>query len=218
MQHCFAGTQSIAIGADHGRSALTKTFVEKDEPAVSYHIRLCSGRRLTWTGELYKERMREVGARVELATFDHVSLERTPCYGSRPAYRVMVSGTGQVSYEGFSHVDRVGLATKQLDDEAIAQLIAALNEARVFSLRESYRSQLDGCPSVWTDNPSVIMEVSAAGRVKAINHYLGCRAYSPNNPELDVPYPEALTLLEKHVDEIIGTREWTGWPRDEGSK
>jgi len=163
--------------------------------------------------KLYEAHERELGAKKLLSSFDQISLERTSCYGPCPVYRVSVSGTGDVSYEGFSDVERVGTASKHLDAESMRRLLAALNEARYFGFRDSYRTELDGCPGVATDNSTVITSVSAEGRVKRIDHYLGCEQYDPNGSGADVIYPAELASLEEHLDEIIGTREWTGWPR-----
>jgi hypothetical protein len=52
-----------------------------------------------------------------------IRLERTACYGTFPAYKVTIYGTGEVIYEGKSHVRVVGTRRAQIPPHTAAQLI-----------------------------------------------------------------------------------------------
>ena len=114
----------------------------------------------------YRSRSTKSGKRIE--AFDELSIERTPCYGLCPTYRITISRTGEVQYEGIAHVAVKGAASAQLGDAELQQLISAVNDADFFALRDSYVDELDGCPTVWTDNASVIITVKAVGQRKTI--------------------------------------------------
>ena len=167
---------------------------------------------LTFLGVLtfavFQARKREIGSRKTISAFDWISLERTECFGSCPAYRMTVTSTGDVTFEGYSSVACVGTRRKHIDSKTIQKLTDALNQASVLGFRDSYRNELDGCPSLWTDNPSAITTVSINGQVKRINHYHGCQEVDANAPEREKPYPAQLTLLEDRIDEILETGDW----------
>lgn len=144
----------------------------------------------------------------QLPAFDEVSLERTACYGFCPEYTVTVLATGEVRFEGRRSVAVVGVAQDHLTRDQMQRILSAINAADVFALRDSYATELDGCPAVWTDNPSAIIRVRAGERVKTIRHYLGCRDLNEKHPELERTYPHGLTDLEEAIDSIIDTSRW----------
>jgi hypothetical protein len=144
-----------------------------------------------------------------IGRLEQVSLERTTCYGSCPAYRVTVFGDGRVEYEGKRFVKIKGKRMKRLDAKVIRRLTDEIERVSYFGLRDSYDSATDGCPTTWTDNPAAITSVRAGGKTKRIHHYLGCREDA--GPAANgKSYPRSLTTFEDRIDMIAGTAEWIG--------
>ena len=132
-----------------------------------------------------------------------ITLERTICYGTCPSYRLTGSASGAVTFEGREFVRVKGISRLNITDEKVRQLIALFDDAGYFSLKDRYESEKDGCPEVWTDNPSVVVSIRMNGKSKSISHYHGCQAGDGKSI-----YPKALAVLEDKIDKIVGTERW----------
>jgi hypothetical protein len=139
---------------------------------------------------------------------EQVTLERTVCFETCPAYRVTISGDGSVKFEGKSYL-KAGIRTKRIDAKALRELADEVERVHYFDLRNQYVSTEDGCPMSWTDNPSANTSVRTARGTKTIHHYLGCRERERAD-SVGRPYPPALTTFEDAIDRIAGTAEWIG--------
>jgi hypothetical protein len=128
-----------------------------------------------------------------------ITLERTACFGRCPVYRLAVSSTGAVSYEGTANVRRIGAATGQVPADRVTELVSELEKAGYFSFADRYTSAELACGRYVTDLPSVITSVTFEGRTKRIEHDHGCGAA-----------PGALVLLERRIDEVLGSSQFTG--------
>jgi hypothetical protein len=128
-----------------------------------------------------------------------VALERTPCFGGCPVYRIAVSPAGLVSYEGKANVRRIGTATAQIPPQEVDSLLRELERAGYFTFADRYAASEPTCRRYSTDSPSVISSATFRGRTKRIEHDYGCGGV-----------PGALTVLEKRIDEVLGSGKWTG--------
>lgn len=124
--------------------------------------------------------------------FKKLSLARTGCYGTCPAYQVSVDSIGNVTFQGEMFVYKRGIFIWKINEERVKQLNDLLND---FCFREYvYKTPEDFA----TDNPSCIMNVIFSdGFEKEIDHYHG--DYFSGI--------ERLNLLEKSINRIIGTRK-----------
>src|SRR5688500_4383846 len=63
-----------------------------------------------------------------------VTLERTPCLGMCPTYRVTIHGNGKVSWEGIENVVAMGRldGPRQVSRDELAQLSYLIDEAKFF--------------------------------------------------------------------------------------
>jgi hypothetical protein len=127
-----------------------------------------------------------------------ITLERTACFGRCPVYRLAVSPAGAVSYEGTANVRRIGAATGQVPADSVTALLSELEEADYFSFADSYTSNDPTCGRYATDLPTVMTSVTMQGRTKRIVHDHGCAA------------PGALDVLERRIDEVLGSSQFTG--------
>jgi len=126
-----------------------------------------------------------------------VTMERTPCFGTCPAYKLTVYGDGRVVYEGNMFVAVEGQQTTTISQDAVQELVAALENTEFFSLEDDYSAPA-------TDLPSTITTVTLDGQSKTINHYGVC-GYS----DIDTA-PKELCDLENKIDEITNSAQWVG--------
>jgi hypothetical protein len=127
-----------------------------------------------------------------------ITLERTACLGGCPVYRVAVSRSGAISYEGKAHVRRMGAATGQIQADQVGALLSELDDAGYFSFADRYTPTEPACGRYSTDSPTAITTVRLSGRTKRIEHDYGCDAA-----------PEALVVLERRIDEVLNSAQWT---------
>lgn len=132
-----------------------------------------------------------------------VTLERRPCHGTCPVYRVSVrelgDGRGVVRWVGERNVARTGTATDTVGREALAVIAAAVTRADYFALPARYAFREPSCPTYAADAPVVATTVRRGARTHAVEHDYGCAAA-----------PESLTALEAAIDSAAGTARWIG--------
>jgi hypothetical protein len=125
--------------------------------------------------------------------FDEVSMERTTCFGTCPAYTVVVRGDGKITYTGHHYVKVVGPSSSWLAPSARIALAEAFEKAGYFSMQDEYANVNP------TDFPWVKLSFKGGGREKAINHYTA-----------DSSAPAALDLLEQDFDRIVEIEQFIG--------
>jgi uncharacterized protein DUF6438 len=138
-------------------------------------------------------------AQAEPGVHPTITLERTACFGSCPVYRVSVTDSGAVTYQGKEHVRRTGDANARIPPTQVAALLSEIEQSGYFSLDDRYVASEPGCGRYATDSPTVITSVTLRGRTKTITHDYGCSSV-----------PGALTILERRIDETLGSGQWTG--------
>jgi hypothetical protein len=125
-----------------------------------------------------------------------ISLQRTSCFGSCPVYSVRIDARGTVTYDGEQCVRVIGRRTARVDRAVVAGLLARAEHIRFFEMRDAYRvlTNPDGTETVVTDLPTQIVTVTANGRSKRVEGYLGA--------------PDALAAFEREIDDAARTRRW----------
>ena len=128
----------------------------------------------------------------------HITLERTPCFGTCPVYTVSIDGAGLVRFVGRRFTAHTGEATDTIPPAQVDSLVAELRAGGYFDFAESYVHGEPACGRYSTDSPSVITSVAAGEQRKEIRHDYGC-----------ADAPRALAGLERRIDEVAGTAKWT---------
>ena len=128
-----------------------------------------------------------------------ISLERGPCFGTCPVYKVTLDRSGAVRFEGRRFVADTGLSTGSVAPARVDSLLAELEAAGYFGLADVYRMGEPACERYATDLPTVITEVRLGERVKRVEHDRGC-----------ADAPEVLSRLESRIDEVAGVGKWIG--------
>ncbi len=83
--------------------------------------------------------------------------QRTPCYGTCPAYTATVFADGRVEYEGQRFVPVLGKHTLRLPPATVADMLAAAQRINFSQLEERYSRNT-------SDLPATIITVHPAGQ------------------------------------------------------
>jgi hypothetical protein len=116
-----------------------------------------------------------------------ITMQRTPCFGTCPAYTVTITGDGRVEYEGKQFVHVTGRATATISPAEVAALVEAFDKAGYFTLNDRYTANI-------TDMPTTITSIRIGERFKQVIDYYGA--------------PQVLKDLEKQIDRVAGTARW----------
>lgn len=130
---------------------------------------------------------------------DSIALERTPCFGRCPVYRLRIAGTGAVHVESASASDSLDATfSDSIPPSAASALLALARAIDFFDLPDEITpANQDVCKLAATDHPSAIVTIAIGDTVKRVNHYHGCHA------EVNGVYGDAyprLTAFEAAID------------------
>lgn len=133
------------------------------------------------------------------ASFDSITLSRSPCFGKCPVYSVTVHADGRVEYDGDRWVSATGKHRGQTSKEALEKLADALNSRRI-PLIVDYRPGKPACGKpVTTDMPGATITIRKGGTTHTLYYYGGC----PN-------VPDWLPALARQIDSAAGSGRWVG--------
>jgi hypothetical protein len=124
-----------------------------------------------------------------------IVLERTPCFGVCPVYKLTIHRSGKVQYEGKAHVWEEGSQTRRISAEDFRKLVSKIEEIDFFSLRDRYDGKNpDGSGVTVTDLPTRKTSVTRGNRTKTVENYFRG--------------PKGLKELEDLIDEVAKSAEW----------
>lgn len=126
-----------------------------------------------------------------------VTLERTGCFGTCPAYMVTIHRSGRVVFTGRQHVRAKGVRSGRVSALGFAALVKKVDEINFFTLRDRYDGKNpDGSGVKISDLPTRRTTVTQGSRTKTVeNYYRG---------------PAGLKELEDLIDEVGKTARWIG--------
>ena len=128
-----------------------------------------------------------------------ITLERSPCDGKCPAYKLTISADGGVVFEGHSHVKEVGIARSRITQEQLKQLVAEFERIKYFSLNDRYSIVPDGCTGYSHHGIFIVTSLRMNGELKRVVRNTGCLGAVPE-----------LKMLEDCIDEVAATKQWIG--------
>jgi hypothetical protein len=120
-----------------------------------------------------------------------IRLSRGPCFGTCPAYDVVIDGFGNVVWNGRLNMASKGEQRATISSEAVQRLVRAFAAANFFSLDDVYKHNV-------TDHPTHVLTFTMGGRTKTVTDYVG----------LAVGMPKAVDDLENLIDDVAGTERW----------
>lgn len=119
-----------------------------------------------------------------------LSLTRTRCFGTCPAYSVEIRGDGSVRYQGEGCVAEKGAQTARLARVDIERLLTAFRRADFFSLRDYY---MEGS----VDDTAVVLSLRYDNHAKRVVDFAETD---------DMPRPAA--DLPALMDKIVNSARW----------
>ena len=138
-----------------------------------------------------------------------VTLQRSTCYGNCPSYTVTVTADGQINFVGHAHV-QAGIGSGHATPAQLANIYAAVKQAGLRSMRDSYIGSDDGCEMVMSDQAGVKITVVDAEGSKTVDFYNGC-----TGAVADAVQPR-IEQLARSIDQQLDTVRWIGKPAATG--
>ncbi len=120
-----------------------------------------------------------------------ITLTRSMCYGFCPAYRVTISESGEVTYNGERFVNVVGERRATIPRAAVERLLSRFEDVGFDQLRDEYRAHV-------TDLPTYTITLERNGRRKTVVDYGGVSA----------GMPRAVRELQDEIDRVANTGQW----------
>jgi hypothetical protein len=118
-----------------------------------------------------------------------ITLERTPCFGHCPSYKIEIYYKGYAVYHGYNYVDRIGTYWTVISRDKLKQLFDYAKEIRYFNFKESYIN-----PSI-SDFPTTITSMQVRGERKTV--------VDGHNET-----PSELIFFEKMIDDAFKDAQW----------
>lgn len=119
-----------------------------------------------------------------------IGMERTPCFGTCPAYSVIIKADGTFRYEGIAHVKRKGKHTGRISATEFNQLADFLVASGYAKLHPNYEVNVTDMPTTYTT--AVIKK-----QRKVVKNYGDCG-------------PVQLWALQAAIDGVLAHAEWNG--------
>jgi hypothetical protein len=118
-----------------------------------------------------------------------VSLERTPCMGTCPSYKIEIYYKGFVVYHGYTFSERTGDFYTVLPKEQLVKIFNYAKAIKYFSFNDSYVN-----PNI-VDAPSTIVSMQVAKKIKTVT-------------DGHDHTPSELIFFEKLIDESFTKTTW----------
>jgi len=130
---------------------------------------------------------------------ESVTLERTLCYGSCPAYRLSIARDGAVRFQSLNPGDSTA-ATDRIDPTAFDALAREAERIGFRSLPDEIEADRELCGSLATDHPSATVTIHASTGTKSVTDQHGCHGTSERLA--------ALRRFEDRIDSVAGSARW----------
>ena len=144
-----------------------------------------------------------------------IVLERLPCFGWCPTYRVVIHADGRVEYEGAGYVRTIGVDSAhyasqlqnvrreraQLSSESAALVLRRFDQAWSRWLPNRYGQGWRACPDPATDSPTMFIVRERGARRDTMELYYGCPLV-----------PARIDRLGTYIDSVVGVDRWLGAP------
>ena len=115
-----------------------------------------------------------------------------------PVSEITIASDGRVHHSVSSVEHTGGVHESRIDQRGLAQIAKALHDARLNEMRDSYRTEADGCVHAFMDMPTTRLNVSRGEAYKNVSLDGGC--IGPT-----VPTDRINALLET-VNQVTGPK------------
>lgn len=110
-------------------------------------------------------------------------LQRTPCFGHCPAYRIEVFRSGYATFNGVVHVENMGPHEGRVEPGILRELVQKADSIGFHRMLDAYDADV-------TDLPSAIVRIVADGRDKQVKARVG----TPQRLREYIEHAESLLL------------------------
>ncbi|HEX8393678.1 MAG TPA: DUF6438 domain-containing protein [Longimicrobium sp.] len=134
------------------------------------------------------------------AAVDSLVLMRTRCFGTCPAYRVVLRPSGEVRFRQ-SWPDSLPEHRATIAPAQFNALVAGADAAGFWALPTLMAENTGVCGMARTDSPTTVVGVYGAARTHVVEDYYGCTR---------IPGP--LRAWEARIDSVAGVSRWLVTP------
>jgi hypothetical protein len=136
---------------------------------------------------------------------DSIVLERSPCFGFCPVYRLSLRANGTMRYESHTRGDST-VASDSLAPSAVAWLGGEAERVGFFALPPVIAQDSTLCSARATDHPTATVTIFHADAARQVVDYHGC--YTGRNLSV-APAVARLRHFEEQIDSVARTDRWT---------
>ena len=141
------------------------------------------------------------------APVDSIVLERTLCYGTCPAYRLRLAGSGHVVFESRNPGDSGRVASDRVTPDAVRGLVAQASAFGFDSLPDVIARERRFCMDQATDHPTATITLFREAGAKRVEDYHCCFNRS------DHSVTNVIARLRQFEAAIDSTARSTRWVR-----
>lgn len=128
----------------------------------------------------------ETNEQLEKSVFAHI--ERSPCYGKCPTYKMYIYTDGTVKLEGIRFTEKIGNYEATITKEQMQAFTDKANEIGFMEMEDKYDAPI-------TDVPSATISIVIDGKRKEVYR----RA----------DYPKSILTFEALFDDLLEILKWT---------
>ena len=148
-----------------------------------------------------------------LSSVDSLVLERRPCFGTCPAYRLRLARDGAIDFES-RNTGKSNRVRASVAPETLGELVSVGDRSGFFNLPTRVDLDRELCDVKATDHPSVIITVYGA-TTSVVQYYTGCYIRS-SEPASTGPAPGyarhprlvRLATFANAIDSTLGSSRW----------
>jgi hypothetical protein len=79
----------------------------------------------------------------------YFEIERTPCFGKCPVYKMTIQADGMATLMGKQNIDYIGTYNKRVDKATMDMLVSEFNKAGFFNMKDEYTEKVMDLPTTW---------------------------------------------------------------------
>jgi hypothetical protein len=140
----------------------------------------------------------------DAAPFDSLVLERTPCFGFCPIYRLRVSGDAEVRFTS-ANPDSI-IAVDTVARWVVDSLAVLADRSGYWNLPDSIQHGTPACSVYRTDHPGMIVVIHGS-RTKRVRFDTGCSDALTGTGETNSPLVQ-LRRFGERIDSLTEAHRW----------
>lgn len=145
--------------------------------------------------------------RQQPVALDSLVLERTPCFGTCPAYRLSIRANGAVQFVSRNRADSGRTASQSIGPMGVRRLELVLASQQFTQLPEIRMGERPYCRAVATDAPTITLTMFQTAGPFARSYYTGCGGESAGDT-VTWGFIRRLRTIADSVDAIAAGKDW----------